>query len=53
MKETTFLKTPVCCRCGIDKKEFRRTKYGCSIYGKNYRTHMWGIFKGKTIKIKL
>ena len=41
-----------CMRCGADKKETRRLKDKCSTWGKYYGNHLWGIFTGKTYKIK-
>lgn len=36
-----FAPKTICLRCGADKKEARRTKKGCDVYGEGYPTHLW------------
>ena len=43
----------ICLRCGIDKKDKSQLGNGCSVYGTYYNRHFWGIWRGKTYKIKL
>jgi ribosomal protein L37E len=30
-----------CLRCGMDKKEIRKEKHPCCVYGRNYKTHLY------------
>jgi len=40
-----------CLRCGIDRED---KPYGvCVLYGTVEKRHIWGEFKGETIKIEL
>lgn len=47
------MKKDTCMRCGADKKQARQFRIGCSAWGENYPRHVWGVFRGKTITIKV
>ncbi len=40
-------------RCSMSKKDELKSKMGCSAWGNSYSSHLWGIFKGKTIIVKM
>lgn len=46
-------KEKVCLRCGIGYKENKREKHYCSHWGTSFKQHLWGLWKGKTIKVTI